>query len=153
MSLSAKNIVLCFQAAHAVLHVTPNTDVISSSVARSSITTDLAVKLLDGSPTVARCPAVDVNGVVRCTYPEVGRAAFGWIGEWVIRVFVVVEFFGACAMCLVMMWRITHESLLASRGSRALVIAVASVVVLPTVWIRQFSRLAFIRCAQPTDIS
>jgi hypothetical protein len=61
-----------------------------------------------------------------------------------LQTVVVLEFFGGCVMCMVMMWRTLHESLLQRRASLAVVIGVSSAVVLPTVWVRQFSQLAFI---------
>lgn len=85
--------------------------------------------------------AADKDG--SCSYPGVGAAAFGGLGEWAVIVFVFLEFFGGLAMCIVFYWT-NLDHLLPAGWDEFTIAMVSVVVVLPTVWVKRFSDLSFI---------
>eukprot|EP00897_Mesotaenium_endlicherianum_P004653 jgi/Mesen1/4215/ME000219S03339 len=97
-------------------------------------------------------------GVVH-SYPNLGRAALGAPGQWLVMGAMLVEFWGALGMCLIVLWQNLAMLLLpagalfclpgAAAGSSCLsasqvAIILSTVVVLPAIWIRSFSKLTSI---------
>ncbi|XP_024402559.1 amino acid transporter AVT1B [Physcomitrium patens] len=86
------------------------------------------------------------------SYPNLGTTAMGKLGHWMVMVMALAEFFGASCMCLIIVWQ-SIEMLLRSEilclgsmclSSRHAVIIGSTVIMLPAIWIRTFSRLTSI---------
>ncbi|KAG0563240.1 hypothetical protein KC19_8G014900 [Ceratodon purpureus] len=86
------------------------------------------------------------------SYPNLGTTAMGTLGHWMVMVMALAEFFGASCMCLIIVWQ-SIEMLLPSGflclgsmclSSRDAVIIGSTVIMLPAIWIRTFSRLTSI---------
>eukprot|EP00271_Cylindrocystis_brebissonii_P005064 TRINITY_DN17004_c0_g1_i1.p1 TRINITY_DN17004_c0_g1~~TRINITY_DN17004_c0_g1_i1.p1 ORF type:complete len:504 (+),score=52.01 TRINITY_DN17004_c0_g1_i1:183-1694(+) len=86
------------------------------------------------------------------SYPNIGKAALGPAGQWLVMGSVLLEFWGAQGMCLIVLWQ--SIALLLPAGpfcipffpqvclsARYLAVACSTLLVVPAVLIRSFSRL------------
>uniref|UniRef100_A0A7S1CBQ8 Amino acid transporter transmembrane domain-containing protein n=1 Tax=Bicosoecida sp. CB-2014 TaxID=1486930 RepID=A0A7S1CBQ8_9STRA len=89
-----------------------------------------------------RASEVSGGSYLICAYPTIGGIAFGRVGELVVAAFVLLEFLGAEAMCVNFLWSNLHV-LRPDWGVRSIALG-ATLALLPTVWIRAFSRLSFV---------
>jgi len=86
------------------------------------------------------------------SYPNLGTTAMGNLGHWMVMVMALAEFFGASCMCLIIVWQ-SIEMLISAEflcigsfclSSRDAVVLASTVIMLPAIWIRTFSRLTTI---------
>eukprot|EP00249_Psilotum_nudum_P010207 c22402_g1_i1 orf=257-1489(-) len=83
------------------------------------------------------------------SYPNLGAKTYGVLGRWVVMVMGIAEFFGACCLCLIVFWQsvaiLFPDTIVCLKShcisNRMVTILGSTLLTIPAVWIRTFSRL------------